>query len=157
MKDYSLYSYAAGFFLYSGNVLHWKRKNRETTNLSGRWPKINDYFEFALFDLLNFTDSYSPCKQGRKQVFHAGMDKQNTPLRMEYHLEALTHEFSLRKAEPPLFVHELDGNPGSIVGMVKLTFEGPAPSAYNLACKRMAISCRTWEMYLKSQSVLNSL
>lgn len=85
------------------------------------------------------------------------LDKQNTPLRMEYHLEALTHEFSLRKAEPPLFVHELDGNPGSIVGMVELTFEGPTPSAYNLACKRMAISCRTWEMYLQSQSVLNSL
>lgn len=37
--------------------------------------------------------------------------------------------------------------------MVKLTFEGPTPPGYILACKRMAISCRTWEMYLKNQLV----
>lgn len=30
-----------------------------------------------------------------------------------------------------------------------LTFEGPTPPGYNLACRRMAISCRTWAMYLQ--------
>lgn len=81
------------------------------------------------------------------------MDKQNTLLCMEYYLEALAHELSLRKAEPPLFVHGLESSSGSVVGMVELTFEGPTPPGYILACKRMAISCRTWEMYLQSQSV----
>lgn len=30
----------------------------------------------------------------------------------------------------------------------KATFDGPTPSGYNLACSRIAISCRTCERYL---------
>lgn len=32
------------------------------------------------------------------------------------------------------------------------TFDGPTPPGYNLACSRMAISCRTCEMYLVIKS-----